>query len=373
MTLITWDWTHMKTLLLVLSSLALSQHGYASCNTDIGGTPNDAELRSIQANVDLYSPKFKKLKSEIGKVIVGQHDAVNNVIIGALVNGHVLLEGVPGLAKTLLIESLSQAMQGQSNRIQFVPDLMPSDILGNNFYNPIKNAFELKKGPIFTNFLLADEINRASPKLQAATLQAMAERKVTLGEETIQLDDVFVVLATQNPLDQQGTFPLPEAQMDRFIMMVKLGYPTVEEEIQILNNQINGQRVKINPVMTLDDLREARKAVQAVYIDQTLIRYCADLVAATRFPTNYGLKSIADFIEQGASPRGTLALMNTAKAYAFLDGRNQVTENDIRAVSKFVLSHRIKLHFKAEAEKITRETVVEKVVGTVKVSPAALE
>ncbi|MBR2476369.1 MAG: MoxR family ATPase [Bacteroidaceae bacterium] len=301
------------------------------------------------------------------KVIVGQKHLVDSLLIGLLSNGHILLEGVPGLAKTLAIKSLASLIDAKYNRIQFTPDLLPADVIGTMIYSPAKEQFLSKKGPIFANFVLADEINRAPAKVQSALLEAMQERQVTIGENTYKLDDPFLVMATQNPIEQEGTYPLPEAQVDRFMLKVIIGYPKKEEEKQIIRQNISGESFDLKPVIKPSEIVEARDVVRKVYLDEKIEKYIVDIVFATRFPQDYELKDLKDMISFGASPRASINLALAARAYAFLKQRGYVIPEDIRAVCHDVLRHRIGLSYEAEANNITTEEVISEILNKVEV------
>ena len=312
--------------------------------------------------------RFNSLKAEVGKVLVGQDDMLHRLLLGMLAGGHVLLEGVPGLAKTLVIKTLANAIDGTFSRIQFTPDMLPSDIVGTQIYNPREGTYTAKKGPVFGNFVLADEINRAPAKVQSALLEAMQERQVTLGDQTFKLADPFLVLATQNPIEQEGTYPLPEAQVDRFLMLVKVGYPTREEERSIIDRMVTrADTPKAEPVATLDDIRRARDVVREVYLDEKVKDYIVALVFATREPDKAGIKEFAQYIEYGASPRASLALAQASRAHAFLRGRGYVTPEDVKAIGLDVLRHRLVLTYEADAEQVTAEHVVKRIFEAVEV------
>lgn len=325
------------------------------------------EITELNEKIKSESQFIDTLYSEIAKVIVGQKNMVERLVIGLLSNGHVLLEGVPGLAKTLSIKTLASAMDAGFQRIQFTPDLLPADLIGTLVFNQKEGNFTIKKGPIFSNFILADEINRAPAKVQSALLEAMQERQVTIGEETFKLDEPFLVLATQNPIEQEGTYPLPEAQVDRFMLKVKITYPTRDEEkqIMIMNNSDSGNNV--NPVIKKEDIAKARKLVNTVYVDDKINNYILDIVFATRNPEEFGLNNLKDLISYGASPRATLALSTGAKAMAFTKRRGYVIPEDVRAICKDVLRHRIALTFEAEAEEIVSETIIDEILNRVEV------
>ena len=305
------------------------------------------------------------LSLEMGKVIVGQKQLVDNLLIGLLSGGHILLEGVPGLAKTLAINTLAQAVDAKFNRIQFTPDLLPADVVGTLIYSQKKEDFEVHKGPVFANFVLADEINRSPAKVQSALLEAMQEHQVTIGENTYHLPEPFLVMATQNPIEQEGTYPLPEAQVDRFMLKVVVGYPKKEEERLIIRMNNSGDFPKANPVVSPQDILRAREIVREVYMDEKIERYIVDIVYATRTPAEYGLKELGNFISYGASPRASISLAAAAKAYAFIKRRGYVIPEDVRAVSNEVLRHRIGLTYEAEAENITPEQIIEKILNAV--------
>jgi len=304
---------------------------------------------------------------EMNKVIVGQKYMIERLLIGLLGDGHILLEGVPGLAKTLAINTLSQAVSGSFSRIQFTPDLLPADVTGTVIYNMNENKFSTKKGPIFANFVLADEINRAPAKVQSALLEAMQERQITIGEDIFKLDAPFLVMATQNPVEQEGTYPLPEAQVDRFMLKTVIDYPTMADEQLIMRKNITGDFSKVNPVVSVAQIIEARKAVREVYMDEKIEKYILDLVFATRYPEKYNLPELKDLISFGASPRGSINLAVAAKAYAFIKRRGYVVPEDVRAVVLDVLRHRIGITYEAEAENMTSEDIIEKIVNVVEV------
>jgi MoxR-like ATPase len=308
------------------------------------------------------------LKSEIGRVIVGQKYLVDRLIVGLLANGHVLLEGVPGLAKTLAVKTLSQCLRADFKRIQFTPDLLPADVIGTLIYSPSKGEFTNKKGPIFTNLLLADEINRAPAKVQSALLEGMQERQVTIGDETFSLPQPFLVLATENPIDQEGTYPLPEAQMDRFMMKLVVNYPNREDELRILNANANvSVSHKATPVVDAETIFKSRKLVDGIYLDEKLKGYLVDVVLATRNPDTYGASELDAFIRFGASPRATISLALASKAVAFMNGRSFVTPQDIKDVGLDVLRHRVIVTYEAEAENVTSDDIIKKIFETIPV------
>ncbi|MDA8989228.1 MoxR family ATPase [Opitutales bacterium] len=308
------------------------------------------------------------LKQEIGQVIVGQKYLIDRLVIGLLANGHVLLEGVPGLAKTLAVKTLSDCMQGDFKRIQFTPDLLPADVVGTLIYSPNQGEFTTKKGPIFTNLLLADEINRAPAKVQSALLEGMQERQVTIGDETFPLPSPFLVLATENPIDQEGTYPLPEAQMDRFMLKLVVDYPDRSEELKILdaNANVSVQR-KVTPVVDAETIFRSRKLVDQIYLDEKIKGYLVDLVLATRKPSEHGLSDIEPFIRFGASPRATISLALAAKAIAFTQGRSFVTPQDLKDIAPDVLRHRVIVSYEAEAENVTSDEIIQRILDTVPV------
>ena len=305
--------------------------------------------------------------NEIGKVIVGQKEMVERLVIGLLGNGHVLLEGVPGLAKTLAIKTLSDAVKAKFQRIQFTPDLLPADLIGTMIYNQKDGNFTIKKGPIFSNFILADEINRAPAKVQSALLEAMQERQVTIGETTFKLDDPFLVLATQNPIEQEGTYPLPEAQIDRFMLKVKITYPQRNEELKIMKQNVEGLDSKVNAVITPETIIKARNLVKEVYVDEKIQKYILDIVFATRNPKEFGLDELSNLISYGGSPRATINLALGAKAMAFIKRRGYVIPEDVRNICLDVLRHRVAVTYEAEAEEITSEKIIQKILNTIEV------
>jgi MoxR-like ATPase len=325
------------------------------------------DVRVINELVQQQSAFVDKLNAEVSRVIVGQKTMIERILIGLLTGGHVLLEGVPGLAKTLTVKTLADALHMQFKRIQFTPDLLPADIVGTVIYNQAKSEFIPKKGPIFANLVLADEINRAPAKVQSALLEAMQERQVTIGDTTHPLPDPFLVMATQNPIEQEGTYALPEAQLDRFMLMIKVGYPTREDERLIMDRMTSGMKVSASPVATPQEIAEARSVVQQVYIDEKIRDYIVSIVHATREPKAHGLSELADFISYGASPRASIYLNMAARAHAFLRHRGYVTPEDIKAVGVDVLRHRVILTYEAEAEEITSETVIRKLFEHVEV------
>ena len=322
-------------------------------------------IKELNDRIQQESAFVDILSLEMGKVIVGQKHLVENLMIALLANGHILLEGVPGLAKTLAISTLAQAVNAKFSRIQFTPDLLPADVTGTLIYSQKKEQFEVHKGPVFANFVLADEINRAPAKVQSALLEAMQERHVTLGEETYSLPEPFLVLATQNLIEQEGTYPLPEAQVDRFMLKVIVGYPKKEEEKLIVRMNNSGEFPKAQKVVEPEDIVRARKVVREVYMDEKIERYIVDIVYATRTPEDYGLAELKDLISYGASPRASISLSLAAKAYAFIKRRGYVIPEDVRAVCPEVLRHRIGLTYEAEAENVSTEDIIEKVINAV--------
>jgi len=326
------------------------------------------DIRALNEMIQKESAFIDLLKSEMDKVIVGQRYMIERLLIGLLADGHILLEGVPGLAKTLAINSLSKAVEADFSRIQFTPDLLPADLLGTMIYNQKKEEFIVRKGPLFSNFILADEINRAPAKVQSALLEAMQERQVTIGDNTYPLPKPFLVLATQNPIEQEGTYPLPEAQVDRFMLKVVIGYPTKEDEMKIVRASISSDGFpKINPIVKIDDILNARKVVRQVYMDEKIEQYIIDIVFATRFPEQYKLASYKNLIGFGASPRASINLALAAKAYAFIKRRGYVIPEDVRAIAHDVLRHRVGLTYEAEAENITSEQIITGILNAIEV------
>jgi MoxR-like ATPase len=326
------------------------------------------DIRQLNERIQSSSNFMDRLRDEVGRVIVGQYYMLDRLLIGLLSNGHVLLEGVPGLAKTLTIKSLSQAIHAKFSRIQFTPDLLPADVIGTMIYNQQKNEFMVRKGPIFANFILADEINRAPAKVQSALLEAMQERQVTIGEQTYKLDEPFLVLATQNPLEQEGTYPLPEAQVDRFIMKVIVDYPTKQEEQMIIRQNVQGMKSpEVQQVVSIQEILQARELCRQVYMDEKIEQYILDIVFATRTPEKYRLEKLKPLISYGGSPRASINLALAAKAHAFLNKRGYVIPEDVRSISKDVLRHRIGLTYEAEAENVDVEHVINDVLKAIQV------
>ncbi len=314
-----------------------------------------------------FASRLQALRAELHKAVVGQKTMIDRLLVGLLCDGHLLLEGVPGLAKTTAVKSLAQALAAHFHRIQFTPDLLPADLVGTLIYVPTEGIFRTRKGPIFAHFILADEINRAPAKVQAALLEAMQERQVTIGEETYPLEGLFLVMATQNPIEQEGTYPLPEAQVDRFMLKVKIDYPKPEEERTILDQALSANGRKVEPVLTIADIQAMQQAVRNVYLDDRLKDYIISLVGATRNPARFGIRNLVPLIEYGASPRGSIYLGRAAQAMAFLDGRDYVTPQDIKAIAPDVLRHRVILTYEAEAERTSPEDVIQTILGAVPV------
>ena len=325
------------------------------------------DIDLLNQQIYLESQFVERLNAETSKVIVGQTHMIERLMIGLLTRGHILLEGLPGLAKTLAIKTLSAAIAAQYSRIQFTPDLLPADIIGTMIYNPAKAEFTVRKGPVFANFVLADEINRAPAKVQSALLEAMQERQVTIGNDTFRLEEPFLVLATQNPIEQEGTYPLPEAQVDRFMLKVKITYPTKAEEREIIRRNLSGEAIKVNPVVSIEEILRARNTIGKIYMDEKIEQYILDIVFATRQPQDYGLAKISNLIQYGGSPRASISLALAAKALAFLRRRGYVIPEDVRNVAHDVLRHRIGLTYEAEAENITSEDIITQILNKVEV------
>jgi MoxR-like ATPase len=319
-------------------------------------------------DVSKLQNQFQTLKAEVGKVLVGQDDMLHRLLLGLLAGGHVLLEGVPGLAKTLVVRTLADALDGSFSRIQFTPDMLPGDVVGTQIYNPREGTYSVKKGPVFGNFILADEINRAPAKVQAALLEAMQERQVTLGDQTFKLTEPFLVLATQNPIEQEGTYPLPEAQLDRFMLKIKVGYPTKDDEVKIIDRMAGaGAEPRASKVMTCDEILAARDVTKHVFVDDKVKRYAVDVVAATRDPKAAGMAALAPLIDNGASPRASIALVKVAKAQALLSGRNYISPHDVKTIAHDVLRHRILVSYEAEAQGKTTDNVIAQILENVPV------
>ena len=325
------------------------------------------DIKTINEMIKRESEFVDVLISEVGKVIIGQKSMVDRLLIGLLCQGHILLEGVPGLAKTLSIKTLAAAINSKFQRIQFTPDLLPADLVGTMIYNQKDGKFFTRKGPLFSNFILADEINRAPAKVQSALLEAMQERQVTIGEETFKLEEPFLVLATQNPIEQEGTYPLPEAQVDRFMLKVKIGYPSREEELAIMKQNIANEDKRVKAVVSPKEILSAREVVRQVYMDEKIERYILDIVFATRQPKDFKLEKLAPMISYGASPRATINLALASKAHAFIKRRGYVIPEDVRAICPDVMRHRIAVTYEAEAEEITSETILAEILNSVEV------
>lgn len=324
------------------------------------------DIKIIIEKVREKSKDFSLLSKEINQVIVGQKYMINRLLIGLLSNGHVLLEGVPGLAKTLAIKTLAEALDGEFSRIQFTPDLLPADVLGTLIYNMKENDFSIKKGPIFANFILADEINRSPAKVQSALLEAMQEKQVTIGDETFKLKEPFLVLATQNPIDQEGTYLLPEAQVDRFMLKCVVSYPDFEQERTILRQNISGEKHEVKKIITLEKIFEARELVKEIYMDEKIESYILNVIFATRYPEKYNMPNLKPYILFGSSPRGSISMALAAKANAFLNQRGFVVPEDVKSVAKDVLRHRVGITYEAEAENITSEDIIDQILSSVK-------
>ena len=325
------------------------------------------DIRELNERIERQSAFVTNLTTGMDQIIVGQKHLVESLLIGLLSDGHVLLEGVPGLAKTLAIKTLASLIDAKYSRIQFTPDLLPADVVGTMVYSQKDETFQVKKGPIFANFVLADEINRAPDKVQSALLEAMQERQVTIGKETFLLPEPFLVLATQNPIEQEGTYPLPEAQVDRFMLKVIIDYPKQEEEKLIIRQNINGEKFNVKPILKAEEIIEARKVVRQVYLDEKIERYIVDIVFATRYPEKYDLKELKDMIGFGGSPRASINLALAARTYAFIKRRGYVIPEDVRAVAHDVLRHRIGLTYEAEASNVTSDEIVSKILNKIEV------
>ena len=328
---------------------------------------NTFDIRELNEMIESQSAFITNLQTGMNQVIVGQKHLVESLLIGLLADGHVLLEGLPGLAKTLAIKTLSELIDADFSRIQFTPDLLPADVVGTMVYSQKNEEFKVKRGPVFANFVLADEINRAPAKVQSALLEAMQERQVTIGKETFRMPEPFLVLATQNPIEQEGTYPLPEAQVDRFMLKVVITYPDINEEKRIIRQNITGEKIQVKPVLRPDEIVEARKIVRKVYIDEKIEQYIADIVFATRFPDKYGMPALKEMILFGASPRASINLALAARAYAFIKHRGYVVPEDVRAVAHDVLRHRIGLSYEAEASNMSADEIVSTILNSVEV------
>ena len=327
----------------------------------------DVDVRAINEKIEKESAFIDILTLEMNKVIVGQKQMIESLLIGLIGNGHILLEGVPGLAKTLAINTLSKAVQASFSRVQFTPDLLPADVVGTMIYNMKENDFMIKKGPIFANFVLADEINRAPAKVQSALLEAMQERQITIGDTTFKLDEPFLVMATQNPVEQEGTYPLPEAQVDRFMLKVVIDYPKLQDEQLIMRQNLSGSFAQVNPVVSVAQILKAREVANEVYMDEKIEKYILDIIFATRYPEKYNLSKLKDLISFGASPRGSINLAKAAKCYAFIKRRGYVIPEDVRAVVYDVLRHRIGITYEAEAENITSVDIINDIINEIEV------
>ncbi|HCC50819.1 MAG TPA: ATPase [Porphyromonadaceae bacterium] len=325
------------------------------------------DIRELNERIESNSAFVNMITSGMGQIIVGQKHLVESLLIGLLSDGHILLEGVPGLAKTLAIKTLASLVDAKYSRVQFTPDLLPADVVGTMIYSQKNEEFTVKQGPIFANFVLADEINRAPAKVQSALLEAMQERQVTIGETTYKLPEPFLVMATQNPIEQEGTYPLPEAQVDRFMLKVIINYPKKEEEKLVIRQNISGENIKIKPILTTKEILESRKIVREVYLDEKIERYIVDIVFATRFPIEYGLKDLTNMIAFAASPRASINLALAARAYAFIKRRGYVIPEDVRAVCHDVMRHRIGLSYEAEANNLTSEEIISEILNKVEV------
>jgi MoxR-like ATPase len=327
----------------------------------------EIDIRAINEKIERESAFVDILTSEMNKVIIGQKDMIERLLIGLLGNGHILLEGVPGLAKTLAINTLAKAVQGSFSRVQFTPDLLPADVVGTMIYNMKDNDFSIKKGPIFANFVLADEINRAPAKVQSALLEAMQERQITIGDTTFKLDQPFLVMATQNPVEQEGTYPLPEAQVDRFMLKTVIDYPKLSDEQTIMRQNLSGSFATINPVVSVEQILKAREAANEVYMDEKIEKYILDIIFATRYPERYNLSQLKPLISFGASPRGSINLAKAAKCYAFIKRRGYVIPEDVRAIVYDVLRHRIGITYEAEAENISSVDIINSIINEIEV------
>ncbi|TDS52185.1 AAA family ATPase [Myroides indicus] len=330
-------------------------------------TGSNYDIRELNELIERESAFIDILTLEMNKAIVGQKHMIDRLLIGLLGQGHILLEGVPGLAKTLAINTLSKAVHGSFNRIQFTPDLLPADVIGTMIYNVKENDFSIRKGPIFANFILADEINRAPAKVQSALLEAMQEKQVTISDDTFKLDQPFLVMATQNPVEQEGTYPLPEAQMDRFMLKTVIDYPKLEEERLVIRQNLAGERAQINPVVSLEQIKKAQEVVRKVYMDEKIEKYILDIIFATRYPEQFKLEKLKPLISFGASPRGSINLATAAKCYAFIRRRGYVIPEDVRAIVIDVLRHRIGVTYEAEAENITSVDIINQIVNEIEV------
>lgn len=350
---------------LLIIAITVTSLNYFNMEIQVNQAVTD--IKELNERIQKESAFVDLLSLELGKVIIGQKYMIDRLLIGLLSNGHILLEGVPGLAKTLAIKSLAATIEARFNRIQFTPDLLPADLIGTMIYNQRKEEFYVRKGPIFANFILADEINRAPAKVQSALLEAMQERQITIGEETFKLEEPFLVLATQNPIEQEGTYPLPEAQVDRFMLKIVIGYPSQEEERLIIRQNISSIFPNIHAVIKPNDIIKARNMVKEVYMDEKIEKYIIDIVFATRSPKNYKLDKLAQLINYGGSPRASINLALASKAYAFIKRRGYVIPEDVRAICHDVLRHRIGLTYEAEAENMTSTDIINEILNTVEV------
>lgn len=357
---------NLQLALIVLSILKKNRNFTEYFNyCSMSETHQAEEIKQLNEKVQQLNFSFSLLKQEINKVIIGQHYMLDRLLIGLLGNGHILLEGVPGLAKTLAIKTLAEAVDGQFSRIQFTPDLLPADVVGTQIYNVKDNDFKIKKGPVFANFVLADEINRAPSKVQSALLEAMQEKQVTIGDETMALPKPFLVLATQNPIDQEGTYLLPEAQSDRFILKCKIDYPEFEDERSIMRMVSTSHQPQVKPVISLQHIVEAKEIINKIYLDEKIEKYILDMVFATRYPEKYGLSELKNYISFGASPRASINLAIASRVMAFLNNRAFVIPEDVRSIAKDVLRHRMGLSFEAEAEEVTTEEIVDRILNKI--------
>jgi MoxR-like ATPase len=327
----------------------------------------DVDVRAINEKIERESAFIDILTLEMNKVIIGQKQMIESLLIGLIGNGHILLEGVPGLAKTLAINTLSKAINASFSRVQFTPDLLPADVVGTMIYNMKENDFMIKKGPIFANFVLADEINRAPAKVQSALLEAMQERQITIGDTTFKLEEPFLVMATQNPVEQEGTYPLPEAQVDRFMLKVIIDYPKLQDEQIVMRQNLSGGFAKVNPVVSVAEILRAREVANEVYMDEKIEKYILDIIFATRYPEKYNLPQLKDLISFGASPRGSINLAKAAKCYAFIKRRGYVIPEDVRAVVFDILRHRIGVTYEAEAENVTSVDIINSIINEIEV------
>lgn len=328
----------------------------------------EIDIMALNAAIQQESQFVNRMMNEVSKAVVGQKEMVEGILMGLLTGGHVLLEGVPGLAKTLTISSVSKSISLDFQRIQFTPDLLPTDLIGTMIFNPKSGEFAPKKGPVFTNIVLADEINRAPAKVQSALLEAMAEKQVTIGDQSYPLENPFLVLATQNPLEQEGTYPLPEAQMDRFMFKINVDYPSKTEELEIVNRMGRNEKPQIQPVITKEDLLRASDRIDQIYVDNKIKNYIVEIVMASRRPNEYGLGSIASLLSVGGSPRASISLIRAAKAHAFMRGRGYVTAEDVKAIAYNVLRHRLILTYEAEAENVKSDEIIKEILGSIEVA-----